>query len=147
MTARIQRIKALIVRIRQGGIEREEFERRVDEIFGKGSHLDIGNVTTREKIVERIVETSKTEQQFEEWERMRREEKRRQRDDIRINIFWRMNESFSKQFGVDEETPDAEETLAFWMAINNKEVSEGWREDRHQRCPQQSEHGDAEKNL
>ena len=85
---------------------------------------------TREEMVERIVEMSKTEQQFEEWERMRREEKRRQSDDRRFNLFWRRNKSFPKQFGADEETPDAEETLAFWRAINNKEVSEGWRDDR-----------------
>ena len=47
----------------------------------------------------------------------------------RLDVFWRRNKSFSKQFCVDEETPEAEETLAFWRAINNKEVSEGWRED------------------
>ena len=38
-------------------------------------------MTTKEKLVERIVEMSKTEQKFEEWERMRREEKMCQRDD------------------------------------------------------------------
>ena len=106
--ARIQRRKALIARIKHGGIEREEIERSVDEIFGKGSRHEIGHVTTREKMVERIVEMSKTEQQFEEWERMRREEKRRQRDDRRLNLFWRRNKSFPKSFGGEDETPDAE---------------------------------------
>ena len=33
------------------------------------------------------------------------------------------------QFGGEEETPDVEETLDFWMSINNKEVSEEWRVD------------------
>ena len=108
MTARIQRTKALIARIKRGWIEREEIDRNVDEIFGKGCHHEIGHVTTKEKMLERIVEMSKTEQQFEEWERMRREEKRRQRDDRRLNLFWRRNKSFPKQFCVDEETPDAE---------------------------------------
>ena len=129
-TARIQRTKALIAMIKPEGIEREEIERSVEVIFGKGSHREIGNVTTREKMAERIAEMSKTEQRFEEWERMRREDKRRQRDDRRLNLFWRRNKSFPKQFGADEETPDSEETLAFWRAINNKEVSEGWRDNR-----------------
>ena len=80
--------------------------------------------------MERIEEMSKTEQQFEEWERMRREAKKRQREDRRVNLFWRRNKTFPKLFGGDEETPDAEETLDFWRAINNKEVSQGWREDR-----------------
>ena len=48
-------------------------------------------MTTREKMAERIVEMSETEQQFEVWERMRREEKRCQRDDRRLNLFWRRN--------------------------------------------------------
>ena len=46
--ARIQRTKALIARIKHGGIEREEIERSIDEIFGKGSHREIKNVTKKE---------------------------------------------------------------------------------------------------
>ena len=45
-------------------------------------------------MVERIVEMTKTEQQFEEWEKMRLEEKKRQRDDRRLNLFWRRNKTF-----------------------------------------------------
>ena len=44
-------------------------------------------MTAREEIVERIMEMSKTEQQFEEWESMRREAKKRQIEDRRMKIF------------------------------------------------------------
>ena len=73
---------------------------------------------------------SKTERQFEEWETMRRESKKGQLEDRRLNLFWRRNKTFPKQFGGDEETPDAEERLNLWRAINNQEVSDGWKEDR-----------------
>ena len=129
LTARIQRTKTLIARIKHGDIEREEIERKIEEMFGKGSHREIENVTTSAKIIERIEDMSKTERQFEEWETMRREEKRRQREDRMINLFWRRNKTFPKQFGGDDETPYADQTLDFWRAINNNDVSEGWRED------------------
>ena len=60
---------------------------------------------------------------------MRREAKRKQREDRRLNLFWRRNKTFPAQFGGDEETPDPEETLLFWREINNKDVSDGWRDD------------------
>ena len=55
--------------------------------------------------------------------------KKRQREDRRMNVFWRKNKSFPPQFGGEEDTPDAETTLEFWRRINNKEVSEGWKND------------------
>ena len=61
---------------------------------------------------------------------MRKEAKLRQREDRRLNIFWRKNKSFYTKFRGDDETPDAEQTLAFWMSINNKEVPKRWKEDR-----------------
>ena len=73
---------------------------------------------------------SKREEQLELWEKMRQEAKRRHRQDRRLNIFWRKNKSFPVQFGREEETPVAEDTLTFWRSINNKEVSEEWREDK-----------------
>ena len=76
------------------------------------------------------IEMSKREVQFEEWEKMRREKKQRQRQDRRLDVFWRKNKTFPAQFGGDDETPGAEETLEFWKGINNKEVSAGWKEDR-----------------
>ena len=76
------------------------------------------------------MEMSKTEQQFEELETMRREAKKRQMEDRWLNVFWRKNKTFPMQFGGEEETPDAEETLDFLRRISNKEVSEGWRDDR-----------------
>ena len=85
--------------------------------------------TTMEKIVERIVEMSKREEQFEMWEQMRQEVKRKQREDKRLNVFWRRNKCFPAQFGKNEETPEAQETLEFWRAINNKAASEGRKED------------------
>ena len=102
----------------------------LEAIFGKGSSKEIEGATTKEKIVERIEEMSKRETQLEEWETMRRETKRKQREDRRLNIFWRKNKTFPMKFGGDDETPNAEETLAFWRAINNKEVTDGWRNDR-----------------
>ena len=61
---------------------------------------------------------------------MRREAKRRQREDRRLNVFWRKNKSFPKRFEEEEETPEVEEILEFWRSVNNKEVSEVWKEDR-----------------
>ena len=59
-----------------------------------------------------------------------RKEARSQREDRRLNLFWRRNKTFPTQFGGDEETPGVEETLEFWRMINNKEASEGWKDDR-----------------
>ena len=119
----------MIAIVKHGEMTKDEVMRRMDEIFGKGSRQEIETATTMEKMVERIEEMSKREEQVEEWERMRREFKRKQREDRRFNVFWRKNKTFPMQFGGEEETPDAEETLAFWRSINNKEVSEGWRND------------------
>ena len=88
-----------------------------------------GEVTSMEKIIERIVEMSKREAQLDEWEKMRREAKKKQREDRRLNVFWRKNKCFPTQYGGDEDTPDSEETLMFWRSINNKDVSEAWFED------------------
>ena len=72
---------------------------------------------------------SKRETQFEVWEQMRQESKRRQREDRRLNLFSRKNKCFHAQFGRDDETPGIEETLSYWRGINNKETSEMWKED------------------
>ena len=85
--------------------------KRLDEIFGKGSGREIEKAVTEQKIVERIEEMSKREVQFEEWENMRKEARRRQRQDRRLDVFWRKNKTFPAQFGGDDETPGAEETL------------------------------------
>ena len=45
--------------------------KRLDEIFGIGSSQEIEKATSAEKIVERIEELSKREEQLEEWEKMR----------------------------------------------------------------------------
>ena len=60
---------------------------------------------------------------------MRQESRRRQREDRRLNVFRRRNKSFPAQYGGEEETPNAEETLMFWRTINNKEVTDGWKDD------------------
>ena len=123
-------MKALITIIKQGKMNKDEIERNIEKIFGKGCKEEIEKVTITEKIVERVEEMSKRETQLEEWETMRKETKRRQREDRRLNLFWRRNKTFPMQFGGDEETPGVEETLEFWRRINNKEVPEGWKEDR-----------------
>ena len=60
------------------------------------------------RIVERIEELSKREARYEEWETMRRESRRRQSEDRRLNAFWRKNKSFPTQYGGEDETPDPE---------------------------------------
>ena len=125
---RTQRANTLISTIRRG-MRKEEIEERLEEIFGRGSRQEIEKSTTSEKIIERIEELSRREEQLEEWEKMRQDAKRKQRDDRRLNVFWRRNKTFPAQFGSEEETPDAEETLVFWRSVNNKEVAEGWRDD------------------
>ena len=123
-----QRVKALITEIKRGRTKKEEIERKLDENFGKGRHLEIATAETRNKIVERIEELSKREEQFEIWE-MRIEARRKRREDRRLNVFWRRNKTFPKQYGGEDETPDAEDTLMFWRNINNKDASDGWRVD------------------
>ena len=125
----IQKAKSLIANIRRGQLKKEEIERKLDTIFGKGSHEEIAKVMTTEKIAERIEEMAKREEQIEEWEKMRREAKRKQREDRRLNLFWRRNKTFPTQFEGDDETPDQDETLIFWRNINNKEITELWRCD------------------
>ena len=126
---RTQRAKALIAEIRRGGMRKEEIEKSLEKIFGEGSSQEIAKASTEEKIVERIEDMARRETQFDEWEKMRKEAEKRQREDRRMNLFWRRNKCFPAQYGGNEQTPDAQETLEFWQAINNKEASEGWKED------------------
>ena len=100
---RTQRVKALIAIIKQGKISKEEIERNIEKMFGKGCKEEIEKVTTIEKIVERVEEMSKRETQFEEWENMRKEARRRQREDRRLDIFWRRNRTFPMQFGGNDD--------------------------------------------
>ena len=149
MKTTIQRAKALIADIKRGGMERREVERRLESIFSKGSREEIAKAVTDEKTVERVIELSRREEQFEVWEKLRIEAKRRQREDRRMNVFWRKNKSFPPQFGCEEDTPDAETTLEFWRRINNKEVSEGWKTMRLSKkpsseCERRSREGDAD---
>ena len=67
--ARTQRAKALIADIKRGEIGKEEVEKRLVCIFGRGSQHEIETVTTKEKIVERIKEIAKREVQFENGKR------------------------------------------------------------------------------
>ena len=105
-------------------MRREEVERRLEEIFGQGSREEIEHARTNQEIAERIEEMAKREEQFTIWEKMRREAKMRQREDRRLNIFWRRNKCFPAQYGGEDETPDPEETLTLWRSINNKDVNE-----------------------
>ena len=126
---RTQRTKTLITDIKRRGMKREEILKRVDEIFGKRSCHEIENVKTDNKIVERSEEMSKREEQFDTWEQMRREAKRKRVEDRRLNVLWWKNKCFPAHFGSNEDTPDTQETLEFWRSINNKVVTERWRED------------------
>ena len=96
---RTQKAKSLVAEIRRREMSMGEIEARLEEIFGEGSSQEIGHATTKEKIVERIEELSKREQQLDEWEKMRKESKRRQREDRRLNVFWRRNKTFPAQLG------------------------------------------------
>ena len=126
---RTEKAKALIQSIRRGKMRKDEIGIMLEETVGGECSHEIENVTTMEKIVERIEELSKREEQFEEWEKMRRDAKMRQREDRRLNLFWRRKKCFPAQFGGEEETPDAEGALAFWRGINNKDSSHEWRDD------------------
>ena len=129
VNTKTQRVKALVCIIKQGKMRKDEIGRNVEEIFGNGSREEIAKMTDIQKIVERIVEMSKNEAQLEEWEKMRREAKKRQMEDRRLNLFRRMNKCFPGQYSGCEDTPEAEETLMFWRKINNKDICEGWFED------------------
>ena len=78
---RTHKAKALISNIKRGGMRKEEIERMLEKIFGKGSGQEIENANTMEKIAERIEELSRREEQWEAWDKMRREVKRKQRED------------------------------------------------------------------
>ena len=70
----------------------------LEKIFDRGSGQEIENANTMEKIAERIEELSRREEQLEAWDNMRREAERKQREDRRLNIFWRRNKTFPAQF-------------------------------------------------
>ena len=50
-------------------MRKSEIIGRLERIFGEGSGHEIENVLTKEKVVERITEMSKAEEQFEEWKK------------------------------------------------------------------------------
>ena len=50
-------------------MSRDDIERSLEAIFGKGSSKEIEEATINKNIVERIEEMSKREVQFKEWER------------------------------------------------------------------------------
>ena len=91
---RMQRAKALVADIKRGTARKEDIVKRLEKIFGKRSGPEIETASTEEKIVERIVELSKREEQLEKWENMRRDAKKKQREDRGMNIFWRRNKTF-----------------------------------------------------
>ena len=53
---------------------------------------------TNEKIVERIEDQAKREEEYENRETMRKEVKRKRREDKRLNLFWRRNKTFQTLF-------------------------------------------------
>ena len=67
----------MIAIVKRGGMRRKEIWRRLERIFGNGTGDENEKATTTEKTVERIDELSERETQFDEWETMRRELKRR----------------------------------------------------------------------
>ena len=75
--ARTQRAKSLIADVKNGEMKSEEILRRLEKIIGRGSSKEIVEADTSEKIVERIQELSKREEQFDEWETMRKEAKKK----------------------------------------------------------------------
>ena len=58
----------MIVEIRKREMTHEEIESRIEEIFGRRSGQETEKAMTNEKIIERIEEMAKSEQQFDEWE-------------------------------------------------------------------------------
>ena len=76
VTAISQKAKTLIFEIRRGGLRKEDVVKRLENIFGEGSGKEIEKATTSEKIVERVEEMSKREEQFALWEKMRKDFKK-----------------------------------------------------------------------
>lgn len=66
-------------------------------VFGKGSQHEIEEVTTVESIFKMIEDISKRDEQFDVLEEMRREVRRKQREDRLLNVFRRRNKSFPVQ--------------------------------------------------
>ena len=60
--SRKQKAKALILDVRRKATGKEKIERKLDEIFGRGSSKEIEKATTTEKTIERIKELSKREE-------------------------------------------------------------------------------------
>ena len=56
---------------------------------------------------------------------MRVEVKKKQREEKRLNVFWWKNKCLPDQFGNDEETPEAQETLMFWRSIKKRKRVNG----------------------
>ena len=127
---RTHRAEELIGEIKLGGMMKDEIEKSLERIFGERSSREIEKTSSKEWIVERIEEMSKRESQLDEWEKMMQEAKKRLQEDWRLNLFWRRNECFPAQCvwggGGERERGNTQckETLEFWRAINNKEVSE-----------------------
>ena len=67
---RTQRAKTLIANIKKE-IGKDEIARMLEEIFGNGRGNDIETAPTKEKIDERIEETTKIEEQIDSWEKTR----------------------------------------------------------------------------
>ena len=60
------------------------------------------------------------DEQLEKWDIMRNEAKRMQREDRRLNIFWRRNKTITVQFGGDEETLRMDETTYKYLGFEMK---------------------------
>ena len=122
----------MISDIEGGRTGNEEIKSMLEETYGKGSSQEIERATANGKMIERIEEMSRTDEQFETRGKMMKVSKRRQREDERYNIFWIMNKTFPVQYwGTKYDAPEVEETLAFWRSINNKSIREGWLTDEH----------------
>ena len=113
---RTQKAKSLIAENRRSEMNQAEIMQRVEEMFGNGSGQENWNATTKEKIVERIEELSKREQQLDEWEMMRTEAKKRQREDRRLNLFWRKNRPSQSSLEEMKKLP-----------MLKKRLTSGWR--------------------
>ena len=115
----------MIANVKRGGMRREEIVKRLETIFGKGSGQEIDKIDTNEKIAERIEELSKREEQYEKWEKMRQDTKRKQREDRRINIFWRKTSAF--RLGL--EATKKHLTLKIHCASGKASTTRKWRTD------------------
>ena len=126
LMAMTQRAKALIADIKRGEIRNEEVQKRLEcFFFGRGSRHEIEKATTREKSSKEWKKLPSEKSNLKNGKRRNGMQKEGKEKTEGSTSTWRKNKCFPKQFEGEEDTPDAEETLAFWRTSTTKKQLKG----------------------